>query len=253
MNVTDLCLIIPLIVGLVVTLANTVFSNLHSSAHGNHDVDKSILFITFFGVAMLNIALFLASLRGNMDKDVAVSSNLFILAALLQVSFIKTSWDWSLLSGDTDLPSSEHQIHSWIPEDEKPSCLHRRNQRRPLDPGHPYSRRPPALNHRSQKWNWLLWPIWVGWRPKSVKRMEKIFHAHKHLFQVGGDLEGISASYRLLPVPQRPSPWGSLSSSTVLDLCSALPTPLLHRFFYLFDIYGNVILTHVVPCMEFLL
>ena len=91
MNVTDLCLIIPLIVGLVVTLANTVFSNLHSSAHGNHDVDKSILFITFFGVAMLNIALFLASLRGNMDKDVAVSSNLFILAALLQVSFIKTS------------------------------------------------------------------------------------------------------------------------------------------------------------------
>ena len=83
--------------------------------------------------------------------------------------------------------------------------------------------------------------------------MEKILQAHKHLFQVGGDLEGFSASYRLLPVPQRPSPWGSLSSSTVLDLCSALPTPLLHRFFYLFDIYGNVILTHVVPCMEFLL
>ena len=91
MNVTDLCLIIPLIVGLVVTLANTVFSNLHSSAHGNHDVDKSILFITFFGVVLLNMALFLAS-PGNMDKDVSAYMSLFaILAVLLQVNCIRTS------------------------------------------------------------------------------------------------------------------------------------------------------------------
>jgi len=80
-------LLIPLMVATLVTLVITTTSNLDSSAHGNHDVDKSILFVTFFGVVMLNVAFLLASPH---DKDNEESiffglNLLTIVAAFLQV------------------------------------------------------------------------------------------------------------------------------------------------------------------------
>ena len=79
-------LLIPLMVATLVTITTT--SNLDSSAHGNHDVDKSILFITFFGVVMLRVALLL---RSPHDKDNEESiffglNLLTIVAAFLQVN-----------------------------------------------------------------------------------------------------------------------------------------------------------------------
>ena len=81
-------LLVPLIVATLVTLTITTTSHLASSAHGNHDVDKSILFITFFGVVMLRVALLL---RSPHDKDneesVFFGLNLVtIVAAFLQVN-----------------------------------------------------------------------------------------------------------------------------------------------------------------------
>ena len=79
-------LLIPLMVATLVTITTT--SNLDSSAHGNHDVDKSILFVTFFVLVMLNAAVLLASPH---DKDNEESiffglNLLTIVAAFLQVN-----------------------------------------------------------------------------------------------------------------------------------------------------------------------
>ena len=81
-------LLIPLMVATLVTLAITTTSNLDSSAHGNHDVDKSILFITFFGVVMLNVALLLGSPHDkNKEESIFFGLNLLtIVAAFLQVN-----------------------------------------------------------------------------------------------------------------------------------------------------------------------
>ena len=81
-------LLIPLMVATLVTLAITTTSNLDSSAHGNHDVDKSILFITFFGVVMLNVAFLLASPHDkNNEESIFFGLNLLtIVAAFLQVN-----------------------------------------------------------------------------------------------------------------------------------------------------------------------
>ena len=75
-------------VATLVTLAITTTSNLDSSAHGNHDVDKSILFITFFGVVMLNVALLLGSPHDkNKEESIFFGLNLVtIVAAFLQVN-----------------------------------------------------------------------------------------------------------------------------------------------------------------------
>ena len=90
MSNTDFFLIIPLMVAILVTLTITTTSHLAPSVDGNHEVDKSILFITFFGVVMLNVALLLASPpHGDKDSSESVffGLNLFtIVAAFLQVN-----------------------------------------------------------------------------------------------------------------------------------------------------------------------
>ena len=92
MSNTDFFLIIPLMVAILLTLTITTTSHLAPSVHANHEVDKSILFITFFGVVMLNVALLLASPpHGDKDNNESVffGLNLFtIVTAFLQVNHI---------------------------------------------------------------------------------------------------------------------------------------------------------------------
>ena len=83
---------IPLMVAILVTLMITTTSHLAPSVHANHEVDKSILFITFFGVVILDVALLMASPYGDKDNNESVffSLNLFtIVTAFLQVNKIK--------------------------------------------------------------------------------------------------------------------------------------------------------------------
>ena len=65
MSIMDFVLIIPLVPALLITLTTTTTYHLPTSTHGNHDIDKSILFIAFFGVVMLTVALILAFPPGN--------------------------------------------------------------------------------------------------------------------------------------------------------------------------------------------
>ena len=92
MSSTDFYLMIPHMVAILVTLMITTTSHLAPSVHANHEVDKSILFITFFGVVILNVALLMASPYGDKDNNESVffSLNLFtIVTAFLQVNKIK--------------------------------------------------------------------------------------------------------------------------------------------------------------------
>merc|ERR1711971_729242 len=79
MSKTDFFLMIPLMVAILVTLMITTTSHLAPSVHANHEVDKSILFITFFGVVMLNVALLLASPHGDKDNNAPPNFNFFSL------------------------------------------------------------------------------------------------------------------------------------------------------------------------------
>ena len=85
MNNMDLALLIPFIPALLTTLTITTYYHLPSSMHGNHDIDKSILFIAFFGVVMLNVALTMASPLGDNDPVLELA---WLVAAFLQVNHI---------------------------------------------------------------------------------------------------------------------------------------------------------------------
>ena len=95
MNQMDLALVIPFMPALLITLTITTTYHLPSSMHGNHDIDKSILFIAFFGVVMLTVALILASPLGDNEHvffgltiDFFGLGLAWIVAAFLQVSTI---------------------------------------------------------------------------------------------------------------------------------------------------------------------
>merc|ERR1719432_466813 len=81
----DLALVIPFMPALLITLTITTTYNLPSSMHGNHDIDKSILFIAFFGVVMLNVALILASPFGDNNPVLDLAC---LVTAFLQVAQI---------------------------------------------------------------------------------------------------------------------------------------------------------------------
>ena len=81
-------LIIPLTVALLFTLWITTTSHLASSGRANHEVDKSILFITLFGVLLLHTAILMASSHGDMDEFEFGLNICTIVAALLQVNHI---------------------------------------------------------------------------------------------------------------------------------------------------------------------
>ena len=87
-NNMDFLLIIPFIPALLITLKVTTTYHLPTSMHGNHDIDKSILFITFFGVVMLTVALILASPLGDNEHVFFGLGLAWIVAAFLQVSTI---------------------------------------------------------------------------------------------------------------------------------------------------------------------
>ena len=84
-NKMDLALLIPFIPALLTTLTITTTYHLPSSMHGNHDIDKSILFIGFFGVVMLNVALTMASPLGDNDPVLELA---WLVTAFLQVNHI---------------------------------------------------------------------------------------------------------------------------------------------------------------------
>ena len=87
-------LIIPLTGALLLTLWITTTSDLESSGRANNEVDKSILYITFFGVVMSNAAMLMAfthagpkdySTRYTVESGLTLSA---IVAAILQVNQI---------------------------------------------------------------------------------------------------------------------------------------------------------------------
>ena len=95
MNDMEFALIIPFIPALLITLKVTTTYHLPTSMHGNHDIDKSILFITFFGVVMLTVALILAPpLENNEHMFFGLAIDYFglglawLVADFLQVSTI---------------------------------------------------------------------------------------------------------------------------------------------------------------------
>ena len=81
-NNMDFLLIIPFIPALLITLKVTTTYHLPTSMHGNHDIDKSILFIAFFGVVMMNVALILASMAK------MILGFAWLVTAFLQVNHI---------------------------------------------------------------------------------------------------------------------------------------------------------------------
>ena len=94
-NNMDFLLIIPFIPALLITLKVTTTYHLPTSMHGNHDIDKSILFITFFGVVMVTVALILAPpLENNEHMFFGLAIDYFglglawLVADFLQVSTI---------------------------------------------------------------------------------------------------------------------------------------------------------------------
>ena len=95
MSNIDFFLIIPLMAALLITLAiTTTYPQAQpqaqpqpSSTHGNHDIDKSILFIAFFGVVMLNVALILAPPLDDNGSFFGLGLA-WLVAAFLQVKHI---------------------------------------------------------------------------------------------------------------------------------------------------------------------
>ena len=87
-NNMDLALLIPFMPALLITLTITTTYHLPTSMHGDHDIDKSILFIAFFGVVMLTVALILAPPLENNEHMFFGLGLAWIVAAFLQVSTI---------------------------------------------------------------------------------------------------------------------------------------------------------------------
>ena len=87
MNDMEFVLIIPFIPALLITLTITTTYHLPTSMHGDHDIDKSILFIAFFGVVMLNVALILAPPLDDNGSFFGLGLA-WLVAAFLQVKHI---------------------------------------------------------------------------------------------------------------------------------------------------------------------